>query len=58
MSLEIPKLFGTSGIRGKVGEDISLELALDVGRAIASYIGGEGGKIVIGYDSRKSNIMM
>lgn len=58
MSLEIPKLFGTSGIRGKVGEDITLELAVDVGRAIASYIGGKGCKIVLGYDSRTSNVMM
>ena len=58
MSSEIPKLFGTSGIRGKVGSDITLELALDIGRALASYVGGKGKKIVVGYDSRTSNIMM
>ena len=58
MSLEIPKLFGTSGIRGKISKDITLELAVDIGRAIASYVGGKGSKIVLGYDSRTSNIMM
>ena len=58
MSSEIPKLFGTSGIRGKVGSDITLELAVDIGRALASYAGGKGSKIVLGYDSRTSNLMM
>jgi len=58
MSSEIPKLFGTSGIRGKVGSDITLELAVDIGRALASYVGGKGSKIVLGYDSRTSNLMM
>ncbi|WP_455645189.1 phosphoglucosamine mutase [Methanosphaera sp.] len=48
----IPKLFGTSGIRGKYQEEITLELALDVARALAKYIGGEGKKVVIGYDTR------
>ena len=33
----IPKLFGTSGIRGKYQEEITLELALDVARALAKY---------------------
>lgn len=58
MASNIPKLFGTSGIRGKVGSDITLELALDIGRAIATYAGGEGCDIVLGYDSRTSNIMI
>jgi phosphoglucosamine mutase len=58
MSYEIPKLFGTSGIRGKLCSDITLELAIDIGRAIATYAGGKGSKIVLGYDSRTSNIMI
>lgn len=49
---DIPKLFGTSGIRGKYQEEITLELALDVARALANYIGGEGRKVVIGRDTR------
>lgn len=52
MSDQIPKLFGTSGIRGKYQEEITLELALDVARALAKYIGGYGKKVVIGRDTR------
>ncbi|KAF5088968.1 phosphoglucosamine mutase [Methanobacterium aggregans] len=54
----IPKLFGTSGIRGKLGENITLELAVDVGMAVSTYIGGKGCKVVIGYDTRTSNEMI
>jgi len=53
-----PKLFGTSGIRGKLGENITLELALDVGMAVSTYIDGKGSKVVIGYDTRTSNEMI
>ncbi|AEG17402.1 phosphoglucosamine mutase [Methanobacterium paludis] len=35
---QIPKLFGTSGIRGKLSEDITLELAVNVGRAVSTYV--------------------
>lgn len=51
---KIPKLFGTSGIRGKYEEEITLELALDVARALAKYIGGKNKKVVIGRDTRTS----
>jgi phosphoglucosamine mutase len=52
MTEDIPRLFGTSGIRGKYQEEVTLELALDVARALANYIGGKGKKVVIGRDSR------
>ncbi len=58
MASKIPKLFGTSGIRGKIGLDITLELALNIGMAIGTYVGGKGHKIVLGYDSRTSNEMV
>ena len=58
MASKIPKLFGTSGIRGKVGSDITLELAVKIGMAIATYAGGKGCKIILGYDSRTSNVMI
>lgn len=58
MASEIPKLFGTSGIRGKIGIDITLELAVKIGMALATYAGGIGSKIIIGYDSRTSNVMI
>ncbi len=54
---EAPKLFGTSGIRGKVGVEVTPELALDMGRAISTQL-GEGHRIVVGYDSRTSNEML
>jgi len=44
-------MFGTSGIRGEVGEDVTAQLALDVGRALAS----EGyDRVLIGRDARES----
>ncbi len=44
-------MFGTSGIRGAVGEAVTAELALDVGRAVAS----EGyNRVVLGRDARES----
>ena len=54
----IPKLFGTSGIRGKIGSEITLDLITTVGMAVATYIGGKGRKVVIGYDTRTSNKMV
>ncbi|MBU4535534.1 MAG: phosphoglucosamine mutase [Euryarchaeota archaeon] len=53
----IPRLFGTSGIRGKIGSDITTPLALDVGKALGTYLGGKG-KVVVGYDTRTSNHML
>ena len=46
MDQEIPKLFGTSGIRGKIAEEITPELALNVGKAISTYL-GKGHKVVV-----------
>jgi phosphoglucosamine mutase len=44
-------MFGTSGIRGTVGEEITAELALEVGRAVAS----DGyDRVVVGRDARES----
>ncbi|MDO5851670.1 MAG: phosphoglucosamine mutase [Methanobacteriaceae archaeon] len=50
--IEIPKLFGTSGIRGKYNEKITLELAINVARSLASYIGGKDHTVIIGRDPR------
>lgn len=46
-------LFGSSGIRGKVFEEISLDLALDIGKAV----GREYPKVVLGRDTRTSGEM-
>lgn len=56
--IPIPRLFGTSGIRGKIGSEITLNLITELGMAAATYVGGKGRKIVIGYDTRTSNRMV
>ena len=48
-------MFGTSGIRGAVGEEVTAELALSVGRALASE-GYE--RVVVGRDVRESGTML
>ncbi|AAM02106.1 phosphoglucosamine mutase [Methanopyrus kandleri] len=44
------KYFGTSGIRGRVGEFLTPELALRAGRALGEYLGG--GTVAVGRDTR------
>ena len=51
------KLFGTSGIRGKIGSEVTCELALNVGKSLAYYLGNEG-SVVLGYDTRNTNQML
>ncbi len=46
-------LFGSSGIRGLVFEEISLDLALDIGKAVGSL----HKKVVLGRDTRTSGEM-
>ncbi|MHC3436828.1 phosphoglucosamine mutase [Natrialbaceae archaeon A-gly3] len=48
-------MFGTSGIRGPVGETVTADLALSVGRSVAS----EGyRRVVVGRDTRESGSML
>ena len=49
----VPRLFGSSGIRGVVGEDLSEELCLDVARAIGSTLPPHS-KVCIATDTRVS----
>lgn len=51
------KLFGTSGIRGLIGSEVTCELALNVAKSLAYYLGNEG-TVVIGYDTRTTNKML
>jgi len=51
------KLFGTSGVRGVVGEQLTPELVLDLGLALATQLGGEG-SVVLGKDPRTSSDML
>ncbi|NJE05389.1 phosphoglucosamine mutase [Thermococcus sp. M36] len=50
------KYFGTSGIREVVNEKLTPELALKVGRALGTYLGG--GTVVVGKDTRTSGEML
>ena len=50
------RLFGTNGIRGVVGQDLTLELAVDVGRAIATLWGPV--TVAFGRDTRRSGPMI
>ena len=55
------KLFGTDGIRGVVGENLTVELAFRTGQAIASVLKEEKGRaplITIGKDTRISSDML
>ncbi len=52
----IPRLFGTNGIRGVVGDTLTADLALDVGRAIGTAFGG--GDVALARDTRTSGPML
>lgn len=49
------RLFGTNGIRGVVGKEMNVALAMGIGCAIGTFFNGE---VVIGTDSRTSNEML
>ncbi len=50
------KYFGTSGIREVVNEKLTPDLALKVGKALGTYLGG--GTVVVGMDTRTSGEML
>jgi phosphomannomutase/phosphoglucomutase len=47
------KLFGTNGIRGIFGKDLSIEFLIDIAFSIGHFF--EKGPIVLGYDGRSSS---
>jgi phosphoglucosamine mutase len=52
------QLFGTDGIRGPVGETLTPELALALGRATAAEIASERPQVLIIRDTRESGHML
>ena len=55
------KLFGTDGIRGVVGENLTADLAFRTGKAIAAVLKEEKGRkpvLTIGKDTRISSDML
>ncbi len=52
------KLFGTDGVRGPVGDKLTPELALALGRATAAELAGERPQVLIIRDTRESGHML
>ncbi|HKG30104.1 MAG TPA: phosphoglucosamine mutase [Nitrososphaeraceae archaeon] len=51
-----PRLFGTNGVRGVFGEELTLNLVVDLSYSLATYF--KKGPIIIGYDGRKSSLIL
>lgn len=52
------RYFGTDGIRGVAGDELTAELALAVGAAGMAVLGASGREAVIGMDTRESSAML
>jgi phosphoglucosamine mutase len=50
--------FGTDGIRGEVGTEITADLAFALGRAVGHRFGAPGRTVVLGRDTRRSGEML
>ena len=58
MDEQIDKVFGTDGIRGKVGEyPMTIDFAMRLASSIAKVMTPNGGKVAIGKDTRISGYM-
>ena len=49
-------IFGTDGVRGTAGSELTAELAMDIGRAAGSHL--DEGPVVVGRDTRRSGAML
>lgn len=49
------KIFGTDGVRGIAISELSVDLAVSIGKAAAQVLAPDGGKILIGKDTRISS---
>jgi phosphoglucosamine mutase len=56
----VTRLFGTDGIRGRAGVDLTADLALSVGRAVGAFLEArrEAPSIVLGRDTRLSGQLL
>jgi len=48
-----PRLFGTNGVRGIFGEELTIDVVIDLSYSLATYF--NNGPIIVGYDGRKSS---
>jgi len=53
----VRKIFGTDGARGVANKEITVELAVKIGRAVSQYFRGDG-PVLIGEDTRVSSPML
>lgn len=53
-----PHIFREYDIRGLVGEDLTEEVAKEIGQAVGTYLKKYGNKIVVGKDNRKSSPLL
>jgi phosphomannomutase / phosphoglucomutase len=51
------RLFGTNGVRGRVGETMTADLALRLGKAVGSWLQA-GDRVAVGSDARASRDML
>ena len=51
-------LFGTDGVRGLVGEKLTADLAMKLGRAATEQAGGAGTRVLVIRDTRESGEML
>ena len=56
VDIGMAKLFGTNGIRGVFGEELSLDFVSRITLSIANFF--KKGPILIGYDGRKSSMIL
>lgn len=52
------RLFGTDGVRGVAGRDLTTELVHAIGRALVATLGSAGPRVVVGRDTRASGEML
>ena len=52
------RLFGTDGVRGVANRDLTPDLALALGRAAGLVLAPDGGRVVVGRDTRISGPML
>lgn len=52
----MPRLFGTSGVRGVINAEVTPKLASKLGLAVSRLVGGK--KIAVARDTRRSGIML
>jgi phosphomannomutase / phosphoglucomutase len=56
MQTNNPRLFGTNGVRGVFGKELTLDLVVDLSYSLATHF--EKGTIIIGNDGRKSSPLL